>query len=274
MTDWIQICVLSFVAISCGLLSPFLVLKRMTMFANSLSHTILLGIAMAFLLFGGAFFDLPNLLIGAFLAALMTALFTEGLVRLFRLQEDASIGLVFTFLFALGILVVSYFMKNVHLGLDAVMGNADLLQWSDLKMPLGLTLLNFGVVTLLYNRLQLVSFDQNLARTLGINGGRFHFLLLFLTAAVCVASFRAVGVLIVLAFLTGPFLIARLFFHRLSHLLIATPLIGVAAAITAVGASRLCLDLFDLPLSTGGMAAVLLGLTKLISSNRPSNLVS
>lgn len=260
MTDLIQMAVLSAVAISCGLIGPFLVLKRMTMFANSLSHTILLGIALAFLVGGGQLFDLSNLLIGAFLAALMTAFLTEGLVRVFRLQEDASVGLVFTSLFALGIVIVTLFMHDVHLGIEAVMGNADILQWSDLKLTLTLALLNLGVIVLFYKPLQLVSFDPNLAKALGIRGNAFHFLLLFLAAAVCIGAFRAVGVLLVLAFLTGPFLTARLFCHRLSHLLFWTPAIGVFASIAGVLTSRFFFNQLDLALSTGGLTAVLIGL--------------
>lgn len=259
MTDGIQIAVLSAIAISCGLLGPFLVLKRLAMFANSLSHTILLGIAIAFLVAGGALFDLPNLLIGALLAALMTAFLTGGLVRFFRLQEDASIGLVFTALFAAGITVVTLFTRDVHLGIEAVMGNADILQWSDLKLALSLALLNFAAIFLFYRHFQLISFDANAPRSF------FNFLLLFLIATTCVGAFRAIGVLLVLAFLVGPFLTARLFCHRLPWLLFWTPVIGILASVAGVLLSRALLNIFDLPLSTGGLVAVMIGLFYVIA---------
>lgn len=265
MTDLIQICVLSSIALACGLIGPFLILRRMSMFANALSHTILLGIAIAFLITGGVVFDLTNLLIGAMAASLMTAFFTGGLIRLFRLQEDASIGLVFTALFALGITVVTLFMKEAHLGLEAVMGNADILQWSDLKMALALVGVNLFCSLLFYKPLQLTSFDPSLAKTLGFKGGAYQFLLLFLAALTCIGAFRAVGVLLVLAFLVGPYLTARLFFHRLPHLLIATPCIGIFASLLGVGISRICLDLFNLPLSTGGIVSTLIGLTFVVA---------
>ncbi len=265
MTDLLQMAVLSFVAVACGLLGPFLVLKRMTMFANSLSHTILLGIALAFLITGGSVFNVSTLFIGAFLAALMTALFTGGLVRVFRLQEDASIGLVFTALFALGIIVVTVFTRNVHLGLEAVMGNADILQLADLKFAVSLSCLNLVSVLLFYKQFQLTSFDPSLAKTMGIRCGVFHFFLLFLAAMTCIGAFRAVGVLLVLAFLVGPFLTARLFCNRLPWLLFWTPLIGVAASILGVLLSRLFLDVFGLALSTGGIVSVLIGLIYVFS---------
>lgn len=262
MTDLLQIGVLCSVALACGLLGPFLVLRRMAMFANSLSHTILLGIAAAFLAVGSSF-NLGTLLIGAFLSAIMTAFFTGGLVRIFRLQEDASIGLVFTALFALGITVVTLYMKNVHLGLEAVMGNADILHAGDLKLALSLVGLNLGAIVLFYRQLKLNSFDPNLGRVLKVPS--LHFLLLFLTAATCIGAFKAVGVLLVLSFLVGPFLTARLFCSRLKFLLWLTPLIGMGASILGVLISRIAFDCFGLALSTGGIVSTLIGLIYLFA---------
>lgn len=262
MSDLLQMGVLSAVAVACGLLGPFLVLRKMTMFANSLSHTILLGIAAAFLI-AGSTFNIWTLLIGAFLSALMTAIFTGGLVRVFRLQEDASIGLVFTALFALGITVVTLYMKNVHLGLEAVMGNADILQPSDFKLALSLVGINLGVISLFYRQLKLNSFDSNLAKVLKVPS--FHFVLLFLTAATCIGAFRAVGVLLVLSFLVGPFLTARLFSYRLKWLLFWTPCIGAGASILGVIISRIAFECFGLALSTGGVVSTLIGLIYLFS---------
>jgi len=263
-SDEIQIAVLSFVAISCGLIGPFLVLKRMAMFANSLSHTILLGIAIAYLvaasLWGGGFFDLSTLLIGAFVAALITAFFTEGLVRFFRLQEDASVGLVFTALFALGITVVTLFTRDIHISTEAVMGNVDLLQMGDFKISLFLAVLNFAAVFLFYRHFQLASFDKSLAQTLGCRSGLVHFLLLFLAAATCVGAFRAVGVILVLAFLVGPFLTARLFCHRLPWLFFWSSAIGIFASFTGVALARHLLSIYGLALSTGGLVVACIGL--------------
>lgn len=265
MTDLLQWAVLSAVAISCGLLGPFLVLKKMAMFANSLSHTILLGIVLAFVIMGGISFNLSTLLIGAFLAALMTALFTGGLIRVFRLQEDASIGLVFTSLFALGIILVALYTKNIHLGIEAVMGNADVLQINDLNMALALVGINLAAIGLFFRQFQIVSFDPSLAKTIGIRCGALHFFLLFLVSATCIGAFRAVGVLVVLALLVGPFLTARLFCHKLKTLLVLTPLIGILISTLGVVISRLCLNAFGLPLSTGGIVATLAFLIYLFS---------
>ena len=268
-SDEIQIAILSAVAISCGLIGPFLVLNRMTMLANSLSHTILLGISLAAIaagaLWGGEWFDLTTLLVGSLIAALLTAFFTETLTRFFRLQEDASIGLVFTGLFALGITIVTLYLRDVHLGVEAVMGNCDALHFSDIRFPALFIGINSVALLLFFKQFQLASFDKNLAQTLGLRVGFFRYLLLFLTAATCIGAFRAVGVILVLAFLTGPYLTARLFSHRLGPLLIWTPIVGVVAALLGVAISRHLLNVHGLGLSTGGLVTMMIGLIYVVA---------
>ncbi len=262
-SDEIQVFVLSCIAIACALLGPFLVLKRMTMLANSLSHTILLGLAISFLLSriflgGDGQVPLGILLIGASASALLTALFTGSLTRLFRLQEDASVGLVFTTLFSLGIVAVTIFTRDAHIGVEAVMGNADGLRSSDLSTAAFLAFGNAALVGLFFWPLQFSAFDRPAAKAMGMPCGFFHALILFLTAASCIGAFRAVGVLLVLSFLVGPYLIARLFSHRLGRLLILSAAIGCAASLFGVALSRHLLTAYGLALSTGGIVSALL----------------
>ncbi len=260
-TDEVQIGVLSCIAVCCGLVGPFLVLKKMAMFANSLSHTILLGVVGAFLILGGSIlFDFTHLLLGALIASILTAILTEGLVKWFHLTEDASVGLVFTFLFALGIVLVTLFVRDVHLGIESVIGNADALRPEDLRLSFLLVLMNGSAIFLFYRPFYLSSFDSHLAKMLGLPGTLFHFLLLFLVAATCIGAFRAVGVLLVLAFLVGPYLTARLFCHRLKSLLFYSCLIGVLASFCGVAIARHILSVYDIALSTGGIVVCCIGL--------------
>lgn len=254
-TDEIQVGVLALVAVGCGLVGPFLVLKRMAMFVNSLSHTILIGIVGMYLIGGG----LSLVLLGALLAALLSAALTEGLVRLFRLQEDASVGLVFTGLFALGIVMATLFTKNVHLGIEAVMGNVDVLQLRDFWLSLSILGISAGVIVLFYRSFRMVCFDFGFARSIGVKCGRYHFLLLFLAALVCVGAFRAVGVLLVLAFLVGPYLTARIFCKSLPQILFWSPMLGVIASFIGVALSRHLLSEMGWALSTGGVVVCLVG---------------
>jgi manganese/zinc/iron transport system permease protein len=231
------------------------------MFANSLSHTILFGIVVSFLIFGGSsLFDLSHLCLGALIAAILTAVLTEGLVKWFRLSEDASVGLIFTFLFALGVVFATVFLRDVHLGVESVMGNADLLQISDLKNAFFLAFFSGAVVMGFYRQFQIGSFDGSLAKVLGLPSSFFQFLLLFLVSATCTGAFRAVGVLLVLSFLVGPYLTARLFCHHLKRLIVYSCLIGVAASFCGVALSRHLLSEFDIALSTGGIVVGFIGL--------------
>lgn len=262
-SDELQLFTLGGVAISCGVIGPFLVLKRMTMFANALSHTILLGVVGAFLVgrffWGGALFDGTVLFLGAIFAALLTALWTEGLTRIFRLQEEASVGLVFTFFFALGVVLVTLCTRNVHLGVEVVLGNADVLLPQDAFRAAGLAVLSVGLISLFYRRLQICSFDGAFASTMAIRQGRYHFLLLGLAAMATMGAFRVVGVVLVLAFLVIPYLTAHLFCRKLGKLLFWTPVIGLLESMGGIALSRHFLSAFDLPLSTGGFVVVLMG---------------
>ena len=246
--DEIQILILSLLAVAAGLIGPFLVLRRMSLLANSLSHTILPGILFAYWIVGSL--ELNTLLLGAAAAALVTAGLTQFFHRYFRLQEDASIGLVFTSLFAFGIFGVSVWFRDLHLGLETVTGNADALQLSDLRIAALLAAMNGAALLFFYYPLRAMSFDRGT--------GWPYFLLLFLTAATAVGSMRAVGILLVLSLLVGPYLTVRLFSNRLGRILIWTPLVGIAAALLGVALSRSVLSVWDLPLSTGGIVALLI----------------
>lgn len=177
--DEIQIFVLSLLSVSCALVGTFLVLKKMTMLANSLSHTILLGIAFSYLIVGSAI-SLKTLLIASLVSGLLTSLTTHWLTHVMRLQEDASIGLVFTAFFALGVLLITLFTRNAHIGTEAIMGNVDALHFDDLKLAFTLFLFNLLIVGLLYKHFIVSAFDQALATLLGLFPRFCSLLLMFL----------------------------------------------------------------------------------------------
>lgn len=265
--DELQIIVLSCIAISCSIIGPLLVLKRMTMLANSLSHTILLGLASSFLLFSAAGgIGLAHLLFGALAAGLLTVAFSKILQTIFRLQEDASIGLVFTSLFALGIVCVTLFTRDVHLGIEAVMGNADALSADDAYLSIALALANIIFLAAFYWPLQAIAFDPAHSFAMGIRAGLFDTGLLFFMALTCIGAFRAIGVLLVLSFLVGPYLIARRFSHRLPRLLILSPVVGIFASVVGVALSRHILSVYSIALSTGGIVATLIAFLYIISA--------
>lgn len=260
VSDEIQILVLVGVAASAALVGAFLVLRRMTMLANSLSHTILLGVVFAFLLTTNQFshgyegqLNIKAMLLGAFLMGIITTFLTEFLTRTVRLQEDASTGLVFTTLFAAGIILVTLLTRNAHIGTEVVMGNVDALHIDDCKLILSILGINIAVFVLFFKEFMITTFDPGLARALGFSTAFYNYLLMTQVSATAIGAFRAVGVFMVLAFITGPVLTARLLTHDLKKLIFLAIAIGCCAAIFGVAMSRHMLSVYGMPLSTAGI---------------------
>ncbi len=271
-TDEVQVLVLSLVAIASSLIGTFLVLKKLTMLANSLSHTVLLGIVVAYLVLipflsaeevHAHAISVTVLLFASLITGLITTVLTQALVHVLKLQEDASIGLVFTTLFALGVVLVTVFTRNTHLGIEAIMGNVDALHLHDLKLILGIALLNSVAVTLFFKEFKIITFDPAFADSIGFSQKLFTYLLMVLTSATVIGAFRAVGVLLVLAFLVGPPLTARLMTHELKKVLLYACVIGVGASFLSVAIARHLLSVHHFPISTSGLATTVLGVVYL-----------
>ena len=265
-SDEVQLVALFMIGASSALLGTFLVMRRMTMVANSLSHTILVGIVLAFLIIPTqALFQeelslgFTGLLLGAFLTALLTVGLIHFFTHVIRLQTDASIGLVFTSLFAVGVLLVTLFTRNVHIGVEAVVGNLDALHRDDLKLLFWVTGLNVLCATAFYKRLKVVAFDPPFARSIGYSPALYDGLLMILVAGTAIAAFRAVGVLLFLAFLVIPVLTARFFTRSLLSLISFSIVFSLVVALLAVALSRHVLTVQHLPLSTPGLVVTLLG---------------
>jgi len=262
--DEIQVLVLSLVCISSALVGSLLILKKMTMLANSLSHTILLGIVISALLFssGGVLsINFEILMAAALISGLLTTLLTQLLHKGLRLQEDASIGIVFSSLFALGIVLVTLYTRNTHIGTEVVMGNADALHANDLKMAFWVALGNSLAVILFFKEWKLICFDPSLGKSLGFRPTAFNLFLMLLTSATAISAFRAVGVLLFLAFLVGPPLSARLLTSNLKRLLFVSMGIGSGCSLFAVAASRHFLTVYQMSLSTAGLTVALVAIT-------------
>jgi manganese/zinc/iron transport system permease protein len=262
-SDEIQVLVLLGVALSSALVGSFLVLRRMTMLANSLSHTILLGIVLAYFLSsfssvheGGDsehVAPMEIMLFAALLTGIITAFLTEFLTKTGKLQEDASTGLVFTSLFALGVILVTVLTRSAHIGTEAIMGNADALHSSDIFWVFAIVLFNCLLFILFFKEFKLTTFDPALAAAMGFSPIFFNYLLMAQVSATTITSFRAVGVLLVLAFMTGPAMAARLLTHRLKPMLFWAMGLGGLCALVGVAFTRHLLTIYGLALSTSGV---------------------
>ena len=230
------------VTASCSLLGTFLVLRKMALLGDALSHSVLPGIAVAFLL-SGSRAVLPMFL-GAAVLGLVTALLVEAFHRRWRVQEDAAIGIVFTALFALGVVIITAYAGQIDLDQECVLYGEiaytpwDLLLWGDTSLGprpvwiLGAVLaINLTVVALLYKEFKISAFDPAMTMSVGINATLMHYLLMGLVALTTVASFESVGAILVVAMLIVPGAAAYLWSDRLSAVLGLAAFFGVVSAV-------------------------------------------
>jgi len=224
--------------VACALVGCFLVLRRMSMMGDALSHAVLPGLVVAFL-FSGSISIVP-LFLGAVACGLLTTFLIQTLHQYARVPSDASMGVVFTSLFALGVVLVKKFVGGLHFDIACVYeGTLELVSLAEpiagLPRPLFTTLLvllvNFAVLLLLWKELKLSSFDPALATTMGISATAMHYLLMTLVAVTAVASFEAVGSILVVAMLIVPAATAHLLTDRLAVMVAISAAIGVASAV-------------------------------------------
>lgn len=250
----------SFVAASCALVGSFLVLRRMAMLGDAISHSVLPGIVLAFLLTGSRA-SIP-MVIGAGALGVLTVFLVERLMRIGRLHEDATIGVVFPLLFSVGVILISRYAAQIDLDLDCVLyGEIAFAPWDVLVIggtvlgPRALWIngvvlaLNLTFVFLLFKELKLTSFDRGLAHALGFRPTRMHYLLMAAVSVTVVASFESVGAILVVALLVVPAAAAYLLTDRLGLLIGLAVTIGIGSVFLGYGGARA----FDFSIA-GGMA--------------------
>ncbi|WP_200416143.1 metal ABC transporter permease [Virgibacillus salexigens] len=229
------------VGLTCGVTGSILVLRKMSMIADAISHTVLLGIV-------GAFFVTQSLngvsmLIGAGVVGILTALFVE-MLHSSGVQSDAAIGIVFTSLFALGVVLISFIGDQVHLDVQhALMGEIAFVPWDTLSIngvsygPIAVWMLgavliiNLLLITLFYKEIKMSTFDAQFATLIGVPVVFIHYLLMTMVSLSTVASFDSVGAILVVAMLIVPGATAYLLTDRFLILLILSGVIGVVSAL-------------------------------------------
>lgn len=230
------------VAACCGLLGCFLVLRKMAMVGDAISHAVLPGIVLAYALSGSR--ETIPMLIGAASLGILTTLLIEIFHRLARLQTDASIGITFTWLFAIGIIMISAMTGSVDLDQECVLygeiGYIPLDRWITGGMDMGprtvwilggTLILIATLITLGYKGLFITTFDPKYASTIGISTAFWHYTLMSGVSLTTVVSFESVGAILVVAFLVVPPSTALLLTNDLRKMLLMTTAIGISSAI-------------------------------------------
>lgn len=249
MTEWFElhslaiwtIIVAVLCNISCAILGCFLVLRRMSLLGDAISHAVLPGLVIAYLLTGSL--NSWAMAVGAGILGILTSLLTQWIHQLTRVPEDAGMGVVFTSLFAIGVIMISRAASHVDLDPGCVLYGLiefvplDTTPVFGVEIPravqtLGPALLaTILFVTLFWKELKIVSFDPALAAAMGIGVAFVHYTLMAMVAAVTVASFEAVGSILVIAMLIVPAATGHMLSDRLSGLVAWSVVVAVASAI-------------------------------------------
>lgn len=245
------IIVSSLVGIVCALLSCFLVLKRWSLMGDAVSHSVLPGVVLAYAV--GIPFS-----VGAFLFGLGGVLGIGYIKEKVRLKDDAVIGIVYTTLFALGLVLVSKIPSNIdlmHILFGYVLGISDTDAWQ----VVGIAIVVALVLLALRRSLLLYAFDPAHAGAIRLRVSFYHYLLLTLLALTVVASVQTVGIILVIAMLITPGAIAHLLTDRFDHMLGIAALVSVVSCVAGAYASYY----FDV--STGGAMVLVLGVLFLLT---------
>ncbi|MBD3184829.1 iron chelate uptake ABC transporter family permease subunit [Candidatus Poribacteria bacterium] len=239
----------SVVAAACALPGVFLVLRRMALMSDAISHAILVGIVLAF--FVTKNIASPFLIIAAAFTGVITVVLVELLNRTRLVKEDAAIGLVFPVLFSIGVILIARYAGNVHLDTDAVLlgelafapFNRIVISGYDLGpqalyVMSAVLLVNILFIALFYKELKLATFDSGLAAALGFSPVFIHYTLMSLVSITTVGAFEAVGSILVVALMIAPPATAYLLTDSLMWMLGLSVSIGVISGISGYWLAR------------------------------------
>jgi manganese/zinc/iron transport system permease protein len=269
------------VAVACALPGNFLVLRRQALIGDAISHVVLPGIVVAFLLTG--VISTGPMLLGAAGAAVVAVVAIEAVRRLGRIEPGAAMGVIFTTMFAGGVLLLEQSdTSSVHLDVEhALFGNLESLIWLDARgwgslldpvalagLPVELTRMALTLVGvalfiwLFWRPLMLSTFDEGFAQTIGLPTRGIGFALVIVSAIAAVAAFDAVGSIIVIAMFICPPAAARLMTNRLTHQVAWSVVFATLAAVLGyvlAGYGPIWLG-FASSVSAAGMIATVSGL--------------
>ena len=222
------------VGLMCGVLGCFIVLRNMALIGDALAHAILPGVVFAFMIVG---YSTLGFFTGAVIAGLITAVVITWIQRNVNTKNDAAIGIVFTAMFSIGVMAISWISRNqaVHLDLkDFLFGNVLGVSNEDLYLTAAITVYVLLSIVVFYRYLFVTTFQEVIAETMGISVNVIHYFLMLLLSFAVVASLRTVGVILVVAMLITPASTALLLSDRLKKVLFISGIVGVISAIVGL----------------------------------------
>ena len=229
----------SMVGVMCGIIGCFIVLRNMSLIGDALSHAILPGIFISFVFLG---YSTIGFFVGSVLAGILAAFLITWIQHNVKTKNDASIGIVFTVMFSLGVIGISWLNseKGAHLDLgDFLFGNALGVSNEDLILTAIVMIYTIVSVALFYRYLFITTFQPTIAATMGISVKMVHYFLMLLLSFAVVAALRTVGVILVVAMLITPSSTALLLSNKLKVVIVISACIGLISAILGMTLSIL-----------------------------------
>ncbi|NCJ05155.1 iron chelate uptake ABC transporter family permease subunit [Synechococcales cyanobacterium C] len=216
------------VGILCAVVGSYLMVQRLALLGDAISHSVLPGLAIAFWL--GA-----DIFLGAFIAGVLSTILITWIRTQSQIKEDAAMGIVFSAFFALGITLITVIQKENKIDLNHFLfGNILSVTPSEVRNTLIITVLVLLVIALLYKELMFYTFDPIGAQAAGLPVHLLNLGLMILIALTIVASLKAVGVILVLAMLITPGATAYLLVTRLHQMMTFGAILGVIASVTGL----------------------------------------
>lgn len=253
--------VLILTSISCSFLGVFLILRKLSMLTDAISHTVLLGIVLTYFVVQDL--SSPFLVLGATIMGFITVYLIESLGNSKLVKYNDAIGVVFPLLFSIAVIIISRYFRNVHLDMDVVLLGEVLFASLDTVKIFGITIsktllqslittiIVVGFIILNFRNLKISTFNEEYAKLIGVKVTLLFYMLMSLSSLTAVVSFNSVGAILVISFFIGPSATALLFSKSLKQTLLFTAIFSVINCTIAYMISM------RLNVSVSGMAATI-----------------
>ncbi|MGO1468742.1 MAG: metal ABC transporter permease [Tissierella sp.] len=214
------------VGIVCGVIGSFIVLRGMALMGDAISHAVLPGVAISYML------DI-NYFYGAVVVGILSSLGISAISQNSRVKNDASIGIVFSAAFAIGIILITKAQSATDLT-QILFGNVLHARSSDMWITIVVAAIVLLVVTLFFKELLVSSFDETMAEVYGLKTRQIHYGIMVLLTLVTVASLQTVGVILVVSMLITPASTAYLLTNKLSTMIVLSSIFGALSSVVGI----------------------------------------
>jgi manganese/iron transport system permease protein/iron/zinc/copper transport system permease protein len=228
----------SVIAVACAVLGCYIILRRMAFIGDAMSHALLPGVGIGYLVMNAAFpggFTAGGLLLGALIAAVLTSLCISFLSSIERISEDTAIGIIYTGLFAAGVVILTRFQQHINIDLNHFFqGDIYGVAWADMWLGAVVGAAVIGAIIIFYRHFTIVSFDPTMAASIGLPTRLIHMVLTGMIALVCVAGISMVGVIMIVGLLITPAALAYMLTDRLPRMMLLAALFGVLSVVAGL----------------------------------------